>query len=552
MLVSFLGAKLSETQPWSQPTPLRQEPATPEFPTHALPDIIRSYVEGLATQTQTPPDMAASVVLGILASTVAGRIDIEAGPGWNEPLCLYTVTAMDPGSRKTAVFSAASAPLVALEKELAKEAAPNITLAKAERSFKETAAAALLRSREPNAAEQYAQAMLELEAVEVPVAPRIFAEDATPEAIAVLAAEQGGRMTLASDEGGIFDIFAGRYSNGQANMEVLLKGHTGASYTVDRVGREPKLIESLTLTFALAVQPAVLRKIGETTEKKSRGELERFLYSVPESNVGNRLISPPRMRVQVKDDYAKVITRLFRRAAQPDGRFTLQLSEDGAAEFYRIQQKNEDRLKQGGMLGDPRVRGWGSKLSGAVARIAGLLHLANDLRDQPVSAGAFRAAEVIGDYYAQHALAAFSLMDSRTDNAKADHLRNAIDNHELAEFSQKELFDVLSRGRWPKSSYLTEPLSVLVDYGWIREVPQEEPRGAGRPKSPRFQANPIAFPWVQRQGLADSADIAETPIRVFDAGESAAAVPCMFCPKPSVNGYACAECQEEVGQTNVG
>lgn len=551
---------MSETQPWSEPTPLRQEPATPPFPTQALPGLLRAYVEGLATQTQTPPDMAASVVLGILASAVAGRVDIEPEPGWVEPMCLYTVTAMDPGNRKTAVFSAATAPLAALEKELVTEAAPAITLAKAERSFKESAAAGLLKSKEPNAAEQYAQAVLELESIEVPISPRFFAEDATPEAIAALAADQGGRMTLASDEGGIFDIFAGRYSNGQANMDVLLKGHTGASYTVDRVGREPRLIEKLTLTFALAVQPAVLRKIGETTEKKSRGELERFLYSVPKSNVGSRMISPPRMQDKVKSDYATLVTTLARRAAKPEGRFTLRPDEEGAAEFHRIQQKNEDRLKPGGMLGDVRVRGWGAKLSGAVARIAGLLHLAMNRHGQPVSAGIFRAAEVIGDYYAQHALAAFNLMDSKTDNAKADHLRIAIDNHQLGEFTQKELFDVLSRGRWPKSIHLTEPLSVLVDYGWLQEYPSNEPRSVGRPPSPRFKANPLAFEWVEETNIADSADIAETPRHVFETptavedthAKSKYDLPCLHCDQPTQDGPVCVNCQERMRNLNVG
>ena len=44
--------------------------------------------------------------------------------------------------------------------------------------------------------------------------PRLVADDITPEAAASLLAEQGGRLAIISAEGGIFDIIAGRYSNG--------------------------------------------------------------------------------------------------------------------------------------------------------------------------------------------------------------------------------------------------------------------------------------------------------------------------------------------------
>ena len=73
--------------------------------------------------------------------------------------------------------------------------------------------------------------------------PRLLADDATPEAIATLAAGQGGRLTIAAAEGGIFDIFAGRYTGGVKNLDVLLRGHAGDSYRVDRKGREPEHIE---------------------------------------------------------------------------------------------------------------------------------------------------------------------------------------------------------------------------------------------------------------------------------------------------------------------
>jgi hypothetical protein len=38
----------------------------------------------------------------------------------------------------------------------------------------------------------------------------------------------GGRLAIISAEGGVFDIIAGRYTNNVPNMDLWLKGHSGA------------------------------------------------------------------------------------------------------------------------------------------------------------------------------------------------------------------------------------------------------------------------------------------------------------------------------------
>jgi hypothetical protein len=47
----------------------------------------------------------------------------------------------------------------------------------------------------------------------------------------------GGRMAIISAEGGLFDILAGRYSNGVPALDVWLKGHAGDPLRIDRKGR---------------------------------------------------------------------------------------------------------------------------------------------------------------------------------------------------------------------------------------------------------------------------------------------------------------------------
>lgn len=482
---------------WPDPIPLNQKPAVPAFPVSALPPVIADFATALAEDTQTPVDMSAAVALGTLAACVSGRATIKPKPSWTEPLGLYVVVAMDPGNMKSTVFRLTTAPLREVEHELVEAARPAITQAEADKELKEGTLARLKKSAtgstDPMVYDEYLQAAQEAAEATVPPLPRIIAEDATPEAIASLAAAQGGRLTIASAEGGIFDIFAGRYSSGIPNLDVLLKGHAGDAVTVDRKGRESEHIDSLTLTFILTVQPSVLRQIGQTPVEKSRGELERFLYVVPESFVGHRSIDPDPIPERVSAAFNDRVQALARRFADQDNTVELTLTPEAVAQFREVRAKNEKRLQRDGVLGSIRVKGWGSKLSGAVARIAGILHLADGRPGTEVSADLIEAADQIGDYFTVHALAAFDLMDSRGSNALAEELLTTIKRHRLTEFSSRDLFTVASRSRFPKMDAMVEPIDTLVEHGWITEKNVTERTGPGRRPSPRYLVHPRIF-----------------------------------------------------------
>ena len=64
----------------------------------------------------------------------------------------------------------------------------------------------------------------------------------SPEQLARLLTEHAGRMAVLSPEAEIFEILAGRYSEG-ANIGCFLKGHAGDALRVDRVGRPADFVE---------------------------------------------------------------------------------------------------------------------------------------------------------------------------------------------------------------------------------------------------------------------------------------------------------------------
>jgi hypothetical protein len=495
----------------TQPTALHTEPKVPPFPTGALPSWWKDFVEATAEATQTPLDLAASVTLGVMATALSGRNRIQAAPGWEEPLNLYLACALPPGNRKSAVFNLATAPLRDVEADLIEDAKPEVrrqaTLKKLREDAAETVRKQVMTGKKSE--DEYLSAVQAAEEIPVLTLPRLLADDATPEALTSLAADNGGKISVASAEGGIFDIFAGRYSGGMPNMDILLKGHAGDAMTVDRKGRPSERIASVCLNMNLTVQPAVLRQIGSGSPEKSKGELERFLFTVPKSIVGYRSVEAMPVPAGVKAAYYHHVSALARTAAAPDGPAIIRMGPDAAKLFTDWQKAIEADLRPGGLLGDPRVIGWGSKLAGTTARFAGILHLASGkTANELVSADTADCAAAIAEHFAQHALAAFHLMSISDPHKKAKELRMVIINNKLFSFTERDLLTKASRSVFPDSSAIKEALVVLLEHEWVFRVQMPEPRGPGRPPSQMYVPHRSMFESVLH--VAESAEYAES------------------------------------------
>jgi hypothetical protein len=133
------------------------------------------------------------------------------------------------GTRKTEVFKRMCLPIRDHEKKLLKKAAPEIAEAETRRRIAEgrlkKAEAEASRAKGDEKDGLTADAMtaaVELASMKVPAAPQLLADDVTPERLAAILSEQEGRIAVMSDEGGIFDMMAGRYSQGVPNLDVYL------------------------------------------------------------------------------------------------------------------------------------------------------------------------------------------------------------------------------------------------------------------------------------------------------------------------------------------
>jgi Protein of unknown function (DUF3987) len=484
-------------QPWEDPVPLKQRRELPDFPIDAFPVWLRDFTAAVAEETQTPVDLAGCVALAVLATAAGGRAVVHVRGRWREPTNLYTVCALPPGNRKSAVFAAMTDPLYDAEKLLKERVSPviieaTLTAKLAHEAADKAAAKASGASgggRDALIAEAVGMAQ-QAEALTIPAEPQLLADDATAETAISRMSEQGGRIAIMSAEGEIFDIIAGRYSSG-VNMGVFLKGHAGDRLRVDRQTRK-EYIDHPALTMGLSVQPTVLDDIGRIKGAKGKGLLGRFLYSLPESLLGYRKTLPDPVPDDVAALYERNVIALTLAMADWTDPAVLQLTPEADKAVQRFQDRMEPKLNpRGGSM--THISDWASKLHGAAVRIAGLLHLAQHMdrgHNQPVTAETMQAALSLADYFAGHALAVFDRMGANETAERARTVLDLLKANQWAEVSKRDVFAKASRTEFPTVADLDNALNLLEDHGYVRAQPVLRPAGRGRPPSPRYLVHP--------------------------------------------------------------
>ena len=137
---------------------------------------------------------------------------------------------------------------------------------------------------------------------------KLFVDDVTAEKLASVLAENHSKAAIVSAEGGIFDILNGIYTK-NVNIDVFLKGHSGDTIRVDRIGRTSESILHPTLTMLLAVQPEVLNGLMTNGTFRGRGLTARFLYAIPRSSLGDRDFSTTPIAESDKNGFGSILLR---------------------------------------------------------------------------------------------------------------------------------------------------------------------------------------------------------------------------------------------------
>jgi hypothetical protein len=499
-----------DSPPWPDLVPLGA-PDLPRLRADILPGWAGTYAAALATATETPPEMAAGLILAAAAVPCARRLRVMVAPGHFEPTNIWLAVGLPPGNRKSAVQAAACAPLVDWERETAASKAGEIARAESEaktlQARANAARAAAARAKDPLEIEAATKESADLEAKiqDIPAPPQLWTSDATPEKLGVLLAAQGECMAWLSSEAGIFDILAGRYSKGIPNLDLVLKAWSGDSERVDRGSRPPVFLRSPRLTVGLSPQPDVLRGLSTQPGFRGRGLLARFHYLLPPSPLGYRDLGSDRPGANVPESaetaYSEGIRAMlgWPTATDPEGRerpHLVRLNPAAYAEWLEFARAVEKGMRPGGDY--EHATDLAGKSAGGAARIAGVLHGIEHAHGHPwevaISHGTMSRALELAAVTLKHGLAVMDLMGADPSIAAARKVWDWLERGRRDQVTVRNAYQAL-KGTFPRVSGLEDALDALEERGYIRIV-KAIPTTPGRPPSPTILVRPeIAEGW---------------------------------------------------------
>ncbi len=491
-----------EPEPWAPPVPL-DVVGLPAFPVNALPEPVCWWVTEVASTGKVPADLPGLLSLGVLGAAAAGRFRVRIGKTHGEPLNLYVAAVAPSGERKGPALRAMIFPIEDLERELQQAAAPEIKVAHEHRQIAEARLKHLrevaAKTEEPEKRERLEEEAKELAASlpPVPPQPRLLVSNTTPERLEELLSEQGGTICMVSEEAGsTFEIAAGRYArDGGSQLDTLLLAYDGGRINTHRIGRAGAQVDHPALSIVLTPQPRILESFSQHPEFQQRGLVARFAFAIVPSLVGTRLyenrMASPLTRMAYADEIRRILT--FPKPADPDEIPALRLEGKG----LEVWRSHHDQIELAQRDGErfAGMREWASKHPSRVARIAGLLHLVTCQDRQPwkipISAQMVEAAWRIGWYLVEHALAAHDLMGADERLGDARYVLTWILNQRVESLTKRDVFQG-TRGRVTTVKQLEPVLTLLVEYGYLRQRPTPPTQGAGRRSSPTYDLNPYA------------------------------------------------------------
>jgi hypothetical protein len=417
------------------PIPFDDFEDLPAFPVEAIPDpVCRDMVSELSHVTQVDPGFTACCLLGVLSTTAQGKFTINLVTHIEHPN-LYVVGILDSGERKSPTISAMTKPLY------------------------------------------------DYQASKGSI---IICNDVTTEKLAVMLAENNEKMSIISAEGGIFDIMAGRYSEGKGNFELYLQAYSHEAVGVYRIKRDDIRLNSPSLTMCLGVQSIVIEEIGKHKGFRGRGLLARFLYAYckPQAGYRSRLSKPisPEIAERYHDRIFKLMDINF-----PDP-IILTLEPEAQKLWNDFYLETEEKMRPGGKLF--YLKDWGNKLPGTVARMAGLFHYSkygSEAGNHPISVNIVRDSCMIGRYFIAHARAVLTVMNEPEEVKTTKKILEYIKRVKPETFKGR---DVLRHTGFTSMDEIAPGLKLLCERDFIKIKIDQEYSGVGRPTGTTFKVNP--------------------------------------------------------------
>jgi hypothetical protein len=389
---------------WQEPR--IKENKAEQFPIESMPHYLADLVQALALEVQVPIELPYFAAMSLLATATSGSVEVLVKGRHTEQLSFYSIIALGSGNRKSEVVKTLKAPHLAFEKDLIAKAKPVRKSQESERKALEQVLDGLnakarkgltdsLRVDIENATQKIAECNV------IPL-PRIFADNVTPEKHAALIAEHGS-STIVEPEGGFFEGLSRYGTSKSPQVDYLNKSYGGEPFRVDRQGGDSVQADKPHCVLHFSIQPHIVESIRSNSDFMGTGFANRFLYSLPQSLIGSRLMDTPPTSAGLLQSWQMIVRSIFESCY---GMPVRQLRLESNA--YALWRDYSEQLESSLVTDLLPVQGWASKLPGQLVRVAALYELAANPKTDSVSADSMRAALALAPYLQAHALKALT------------------------------------------------------------------------------------------------------------------------------------------------
>ena len=443
----------------------------PEFPRAAFPPGVQEWVEGISRHLGAPPYLAAMLAIAAGAAAAGTRVRIRDAAGRTQPLSLSTAVATESSPRQAALLEAALAPHFEWEGRLL---------------------------------ENIAFERIEVGPVRELHAPPRFLID-PPAALTREAFLLRGALAPFSGSGGILRDLAGRNSVAlREEMRILEAAHEGRTTTVQQ-GKKYFQVKGPAAACGLAIEPALLVDLAKNRRFAGKSLLNRFLFALPASTLGNREPAAAALPELAAVEYRMAMRNLLTLT----GDWIMTLAPEAAQLLRSFEVEIEPQLaKKGTLAGLPQ---WGALLPSSVLRLAGILHLFTSDPATPVGERSMQGAIEIGRYLIPHATAAFERMGLLEAGPEDDVviLIRWLENQKQRTISVRDVHQSLRRKLSPEQ--IEAGFDDLAKRGYVRR--NRDAASGGRPYSPHYDVSPAVFgePTPKQPRRSLFGDLAPTP-----------------------------------------
>lgn len=450
-----------------------------QFNLNVFPKLLKDFIISVSDFTQTPTDLSAICLLGMLSVSLQNKFEVEPVKGWTESLNTYTTVLLGPSNRKSAVFNLLMSPVLKYQQELEIEYNKKMKDNDLKISLLEKQIEKLkndyVKNKKPEILNELKDLNNTKNELSTGTKTTFILDNVTEEKLISTLFENNEKVGIFSSEGDLFERFKSSVKIDSHKTDVYLKSYSGDPLRVDRISRSTEILYSPALTICISAQPTVIEEMPQKII--DRGLIPRFLIAVPTDNLGQReIFNAPNLDQNLKAMYNAFIQKLLEfECSEP---ITLKLTD----EAFKLMKQYEYEIEQlflKDQIYHEELRGWGGKLLGNLLRIAGLIHVATHAQrvenlneiPQSIAAATLQSIFELKNYFDMHIQKAFGIMRNTITYEDARYLLDKIlkiaEKEESFTVGKQDIWQITKK-KFVLGAKLDAALSILEDRGYIQ------------------------------------------------------------------------------------